>query len=138
MKFKQRPILYRVWDGENLFYSDDLTKSGLILNVGYAIPLILNTSRADIYCEANFIFTQFTGLKDKYGKKIFEGDIVKILSWDKAEDDEPADSFFIDVVCFKNANFTLQKESHYTLSEWNKPRKFKIIGNIFENPELLK
>ena len=124
MKFKQRPILFRFWcvgcSPPRFMFSRGINNWSQYINNPFYVP------------------QQFTGLKDKYGKKIFEGDIVKILSWDKAEDDEPADSFFIDVVCFKNANFTLQKESHYTLSEWNKPRKFKIIGNIFENPELLK
>ena len=78
---------------------------------------------------------QYTGLKDKNGKKIFEGDIIKCISRFDAKDM---------VVIFEKAEFHLvdcQRYKNYT--ECCGYRYFgtletEVIGNIFENPELLK
>lgn len=74
---------------------------------------------------------QFTGLLDKNGKKIFEGDIVlspsgkpMVISWNK-----------------KFASFCLDRKG-WAFSHWFgeacDPQEIEIIGNIHENPELLE
>lgn len=80
---------------------------------------------------------QFTGLKDKNGKEIFEGDIVKDLDSDKG------------VIQFDNGSFIVK--SNIVIPFWSvleingavcprilKSDAFEIIGNIYESPELLK
>ena len=65
--------------------------------------------------KASIPIMQFTGLKDKNGKEIYEGDIMKNYDY------------------------------HFFVVEWNKKNARwdncfgrEVIGNIYENPELIK
>jgi uncharacterized phage protein (TIGR01671 family) len=75
-------------------------------------------------CEDTFVM-QFTGLTDKNGKEIYEGDIVK-TTYNNAE------------VKFKDGMFGIKKyNSRHGQSFTNSLEIFEVIGNIYENPELL-
>ena len=79
--------------------------------------------------------SQFTGLTDKNGVKIFEGDIVKGISnnpFSMREWGEYAVIWGVDHWHIKNTYFTLQELFNYCNN------KIEIIGNIHDNPELLK
>jgi hypothetical protein len=70
---------------------------------------------------------QYIGLKDKNGKEIYEGDIVKTgFKMDG--------SIYFSTPCFGVQNST----GVCTEFEWDEIEKFEIIGNIHENPELCK
>ena len=77
---------------------------------------------------------QYTGLTDKNGKRIFEGDIAKVLQG-KDED--------IAYVGFENGAFMLYPRTgniyERTLwSYWYNDWDVEVIGNITDNPELLE
>ena len=77
---------------------------------------------------------QSTGLKDKHGKMIFEGDIVKF--WNGALDRTPPAQIF--PVVFKDCNFIAGDENNnYWLGSTNM-YDIEIIGNIHQDKHLLK
>ncbi len=69
----------------------------------------------------NCVLMQFTGLKDKNGKEIYEGDIVK-------DQDGIIDSVEFSDAMFSYNIFALVAKSYLP----------EVIGNIYENPDLLK
>ncbi|WP_460223359.1 YopX family protein [Bacillus cereus] len=84
------------------------------------------------------VVMQYTGLKDKNGKEIYEGDILDLSSEDdsviRCEIVYQAPSF-----CRKwhHANTIRLRQREIEPMAWN-THLYEVIGNIYENPELLK
>ena len=93
-------------------------------------PHIHNLIGVKIYIDPNTI-GQFTGLYDKNGKEIYEGDIVRTdVSRANATRNKKYRNFTIryNAPHFWNGYDTL------LMSKW----RMEVIGNIYDNPELLK
>lgn len=132
-----RDIKFRVWDKDsNKIYSQD----DFILTfdvVGEDIYLSKNDKIIPLY---RYELMQYTGLKDKNGKEIYEGDIFKNCGG------------LIKLVVWKDNGFKAKYtfKRRYQGEEWNehsftdlrdtesKRWGVEIIGNIYENKDLLE
>ena len=106
-----REIKFRYWD-----YVDDKMLSGVDIE-----ECSLRTLESPDEGE----FMQFTGLLDKQGVEIYEGDIV-----------EHPDAFSICQIYFANACFYAE-ELFGERQAYDYIQTSTVIGNIHENPELL-
>jgi len=82
-----------------------------------------------------FVLVQSTGLKDKNGAEIYEGDIVKAVAFLKwigiVKYDTEKAAFMLDGV-----NDTHTRDNYVYMSQFDDD--FEILGNIYENPELME
>lgn len=123
-KFRVWDKLDESWRSENIF-SIYLEPNGHLQIIGtdyFGEDCFLDTD--------NTIIEQCTGLKDRNGKLIYEGDIIK-LSSDR------------EVVCLvvwdnKETGFCVEyKKELYRFNTYKKYHLIEVIGNIHENKELL-
>ena len=133
-----REIKFRAWDTVNNCWfkqenpqGNPLSKHFLDLNGWLWEEENINSSNSeknDSLSKKEFILIQYTGLKDNFGKDIYEGDLLKQFN-------------DILTVFWKEGGFSVKKEDGINKGLTLIPSYLidcEIIGNIYENPELIK
>ena len=119
-----REIKFRAWDGNQMSEEFMLSLEGEVLSPE-TFPF---TVRKDV------VLMQYTGLKDKNGKEIYEGDIVNGDHW-SIESETPCVIKFTDgkfEACMPDSNIA----AYY--AECRSPEEWEVIGNLYETPNLLE
>ena len=82
-----------------------------------------------------FVLSQYTGLKDKNNREIYEGDVIKVISfarWIGVVEYSDENQAFI----FDDLDKKYRGKSTVFMNQFDDG--FEILGNIYENPKLLK
>lgn len=136
-----REIKFKIW-ADDRFYDKCLVGNTTNVNDDkWTCPLVWLEDRKEwVHCD-NGIICEFTGLHDKNGKEIYEGDIVKI-------NNDVASMFNIKStgkVEYNNGLFLVRNgdeigilSSLFILADTKYCLRGEVIGNIYENSDLLK
>ena len=123
-----RKLKFRAWNGYRILKDKELREDAELLYTKagnsdqYMYDILLPNSK-------DLILMQYTGLKDRNGKEIYEGDILDYGTYGKFEVLYHKGSFKIRKLKFKNGNVHLLEVCSFD--------DIKVIGNIYENSELL-
>ena len=125
-----REIKFRAWDKrrQRMRHGCDNLLIGLggqlFWQFGDSIDIIDSKERN------TFELMQYTGLKDKQGKEIYEGDIITGRL--TLENDDNYD--FTDIVSCEPPCFLCDNNADFELTQY---QTLEVIGNVWENPELV-
>lgn len=108
--------------------------------IGYILPKVKSLEFGNIICIGGFIevipdtIGQYTGLTDRNGTRIFEGDIVEVGDFNSE------DGYGEIMWDEQTARFAISGSTNILFADFDNyfGNEIEVIGNIHDNPELLK
>lgn len=127
----KREIKFRAWNKKDKVMVDvaamNFGPSGLW-------SLIEDADDAELQLADNYELMQYTGLKDKNGREIYEGDIVR-TGEDNIGDPDPT----IGQVIMREGSWLIENEKKQEeIGLFSEITSREVIGNIFEDNQLLE
>ena len=133
-------VKFRAW-----FKNEGEMKNVAINNVYEGNKTYLHLSPLPMNDYKPIDLMQYTGLKDKNGREIYEGDIVRFVDFDSSGG-QRADREITGVIKYQSGLYEIWKnnDSEFFDSDgafilnhaWLQDDEFEVIGNIYENSEL--
>ena len=120
-----REIKFRVWDKE---FEETLTQDEGTFQYRDRYDYWVTDFEDAMGNPERFTIMQYTGLKDENGVEIFEGDIVNHY-WS----DQIGESHCGKVVMRNPFDYSVEDAEYFIFAD-----ELEILGNIYENPELLE
>lgn len=122
----QRPIKFRAWDNKTKLMGSSFSLESASYE-GFPRPFTDDNGESDL--RADYVVMQFTGLLDKHGKEIYEGDLISWWGNDVRE------------VLYDPETGGWNTLGRNLVAKRTRHRLYKgngeIIGNIYENKDLL-
>ena len=128
-----REIKFKIWTGGHMLRSEDYPCFPFYIGAtdGKVYQGRLEKGEHDL-AETGFMPLQYTGVKDRNGREIYEGDIIEFL------ENESGETWTAKIV-FENLAFkALDVEDEGYEYDFDDLTDIEVIGNIYENPEILK
>lgn len=119
---------FRAWDKLNneMYVVEQINfDCGEFESIGYGITFLRGADKIELM--------QSTGLKDKNGEEIFEGDVIRQVRTQPTTENETITG----VVTMLEGAWLIMNDCEQLASYlWSETDENEIIGNIYENPEL--
>lgn len=133
-----REIKFRAWDGKTMYLPDMSTEDDFYITCDGEIKYQKETGyerHLGNYHRKNWTVMQYTGLNDKNGVEIYEGDIVDIVRNKQKNKNITHDTGVHKIVWINGGLFV---EGYSNDLGWQCENfDVEVIGNIHENKELL-
>lgn len=119
-------LRYRAWDKIR-------KKMGVVISNNWmtGVANIIIDNKETLRQKQDYILMQSTGLFDKNGTEIFEGDIVGMRKHTLAN------QHYYEVFKHRGGTFRLRNK-FYGCELWLRHERCEVLGNIYENPELME
>jgi uncharacterized phage protein (TIGR01671 family) len=145
-----REYKFRAWDKENkemLYQGSNTTHNNGVMDCRIVFDELGFGVLVRLYGEVRYEYRdncelmQYTGMTDKNGKEIYEGDILRL--WRSVGEKGQLRGEYAYLLPVEYCELWTQfvvvdKPNKIQMGIWKEFGAFEVIGNIYENPELLK